>query len=225
VAPDRAYDQPRLMSLYAFSLNNPVRYVDPDGREPVLVLTEDVKITPTQQAALAQGVQFMNFVATGRHEKVSVVQNHSSNAFRGVDFNGKDIAVVVVKSSGKRRDVERRVRSVLRSGKVGKRRARKEAKTALRKVRTPNGTKTKVGLALRSSGIAIVGTSAVNSGDRGTGAVAHEAGHSLGLPHDEREDNVMNESVETGDTGNQQIEEDQQEIMQRTLRQRTRSGQ
>ncbi len=212
------------MSLYAFSLNNPVRYVDPDGREPALVLTEGVKITPKQQAALAQGVQFMNFVATGRHEEVSIVHNHSSNAFRGVDFNGKDIAVVVVKSSGKRKGVERRVRSVLRSGKVGKRRARKEAKTALRKVRTPNGTKTKVGIALRSSGIAIVGTSAVNSGDQGTGAAAHEAGHSLGLPHDEREGNVMNESVETGDTGNQQIEEDQQEIMQRTVRQR-RSGQ
>ncbi|MCP4903218.1 MAG: hypothetical protein GY906_40165 [bacterium] len=31
VAPDIAYDEPRLMSLYAFSLNNPVRYLDPDG--------------------------------------------------------------------------------------------------------------------------------------------------------------------------------------------------
>ncbi len=34
VAPDLAYDQPRRMSLYAFSLNNPVRYLDPDGRDP-----------------------------------------------------------------------------------------------------------------------------------------------------------------------------------------------
>jgi len=34
VAPDRAYDQPRRMSLYSFSLNNPVRYMDPDGRDP-----------------------------------------------------------------------------------------------------------------------------------------------------------------------------------------------
>jgi len=31
--PDLAYDEPRLMNLYVFSLNNPVRYVDPDGRE------------------------------------------------------------------------------------------------------------------------------------------------------------------------------------------------
>jgi len=30
--PDLAYDQPRRMGLYVFSLNNPVRFVDPDGR-------------------------------------------------------------------------------------------------------------------------------------------------------------------------------------------------
>ncbi len=29
--PDMAFDAPRLMNLYAFSLNNPLRYVDPDG--------------------------------------------------------------------------------------------------------------------------------------------------------------------------------------------------
>lgn len=34
IVPDLAYDSPRLMSLYAFSLNNPVRYMDPDGRRP-----------------------------------------------------------------------------------------------------------------------------------------------------------------------------------------------
>ncbi len=32
-APDLAYDQPRRMNLYSFSLNNPMRYLDPDGRE------------------------------------------------------------------------------------------------------------------------------------------------------------------------------------------------
>lgn len=32
--PDFAHDEPRRMSLYAFSLNNPVRYLDPDGRDP-----------------------------------------------------------------------------------------------------------------------------------------------------------------------------------------------
>jgi RHS repeat-associated protein len=31
-APDLAYDQPRRMGLYTFSGNNPLRYVDPDGR-------------------------------------------------------------------------------------------------------------------------------------------------------------------------------------------------
>jgi RHS repeat-associated protein len=30
-APDLAYDEPRRMNLYAFSLNNPLRYMDPDG--------------------------------------------------------------------------------------------------------------------------------------------------------------------------------------------------
>ncbi len=37
VAPDIAYDQPRRMSLYAFSLNNPLRYLDPDGHDAMLV--------------------------------------------------------------------------------------------------------------------------------------------------------------------------------------------
>ncbi len=30
-APDMALDEPRRMNLYAFSLNNPLRYIDPDG--------------------------------------------------------------------------------------------------------------------------------------------------------------------------------------------------
>jgi len=33
IAPGIAYDEPRRMSLYAFSLSNPVRYVDPDGKD------------------------------------------------------------------------------------------------------------------------------------------------------------------------------------------------
>jgi RHS repeat-associated protein len=33
-APDAAWAQPQRANLYAFSLNNPVRYVDPDGRDP-----------------------------------------------------------------------------------------------------------------------------------------------------------------------------------------------
>lgn len=34
VVPDLAEANPRRMTLYAFSLNNPVRYLDPDGRDP-----------------------------------------------------------------------------------------------------------------------------------------------------------------------------------------------
>ena len=34
VSPDLAYGEPRFMNLYSFSLNNPMRYVDPDGRWP-----------------------------------------------------------------------------------------------------------------------------------------------------------------------------------------------
>jgi len=32
-SPDLAYDQPRRMGLYTFVLNNPLRYIDPDGRD------------------------------------------------------------------------------------------------------------------------------------------------------------------------------------------------
>lgn len=34
VAPEMAHSAPRLAALYSFSLNNPLRYVDPDGRDP-----------------------------------------------------------------------------------------------------------------------------------------------------------------------------------------------
>jgi RHS repeat-associated protein len=33
-APDAAWDQPRRANLYSFSLNNPLRYLDPDGLSP-----------------------------------------------------------------------------------------------------------------------------------------------------------------------------------------------
>jgi RHS repeat-associated protein len=34
LAPDLAWDEPRRASHYTFSLNNPLRYIDPDGRDP-----------------------------------------------------------------------------------------------------------------------------------------------------------------------------------------------
>ncbi len=33
-APDGAWDEPRRASLYTYTLNNPLRYLDPDGRDP-----------------------------------------------------------------------------------------------------------------------------------------------------------------------------------------------
>lgn len=35
-APDEAWDAPRRAELYGFSLNNPVRYLDPDGMDPTI---------------------------------------------------------------------------------------------------------------------------------------------------------------------------------------------
>lgn len=34
-SPDSAYSDPRLSNLYSFSKNNPIRYLDPDGRKPL----------------------------------------------------------------------------------------------------------------------------------------------------------------------------------------------
>lgn len=53
VAPDLAYDEPRRMSLYAFSLNNPVRYADPDGRNPALVQGGRYAVVAAAAAAVA----------------------------------------------------------------------------------------------------------------------------------------------------------------------------
>ena len=49
-APDAAWDQPRRANLYAFSLQNALRYVDPDGRSPA-ELWRDLNIPGAGDAA------------------------------------------------------------------------------------------------------------------------------------------------------------------------------
>ncbi len=51
--PDLAWDEPRRANLYSFSLNNPLRYYDPDGREPYPTATEPH--ARAAQEALASG--------------------------------------------------------------------------------------------------------------------------------------------------------------------------
>src|SRR5690606_34895145 len=55
-APDLAYDEPRRMNLYAFSLQNPVRYVDPDGRAVVAGAVAACGAAPAACAAAAAAV-------------------------------------------------------------------------------------------------------------------------------------------------------------------------
>tara|TARA_R110002096_G_scaffold436100_1_gene667639 strand:+ start:136 stop:1257 length:1122 start_codon:yes stop_codon:yes gene_type:complete len=43
VAPDRAGAEPRRASLYAFSLNNPLKYLDPDGRDVIIAWGNNVE--------------------------------------------------------------------------------------------------------------------------------------------------------------------------------------
>jgi len=66
-APDAAYDEPRRMGLYAFNLNNPILYVDPDGRNPaVACLMPGISAVcvSVSQAAIAAGVGVLAWVSS-----------------------------------------------------------------------------------------------------------------------------------------------------------------
>lgn len=219
IAPDLAYDQPRLMSLYTFSLNNPVRYMDPDGRKPIVVLTEGVKLNKRQLASVKNGVRVMNTLVTGHDEEVTVITNSTSDAYKGVDQNGKDIAAVVVDSkSGGQKAVNKRVANVLRSAGSRKAKATRQAKkTSLGKVRKKGKT---MGVG-RADGVAVVGSEAAESSEGGTVPTVHELGHSLGLDHHESGDNVMHENGDSGGKGTE-LEGSQVEKMQQKYKRRNR---
>jgi RHS repeat-associated protein len=52
-APDLAWDQPRRSNLYAFSLNNPLRYRDPDGQNPAIAVAFERAAVAAAAAAAA----------------------------------------------------------------------------------------------------------------------------------------------------------------------------
>jgi RHS repeat-associated protein len=52
-APDIAWDEPRRANLYAFSLNNPLRYTDPDGEDAVAAIAAGCSTAPGACAAVA----------------------------------------------------------------------------------------------------------------------------------------------------------------------------
>src|SRR5690606_35041633 len=75
--PDLAYDEPRRMNLYVFSLQNPLRFVDPNGMEPTAVGTYD---------ALKKRYRFNE---NGRGEKATAVLNWPGRTY-AVWTMGKD---------------------------------------------------------------------------------------------------------------------------------------
>lgn len=56
--PDITFDEPRRMSLYVFSLNNPMRYTDPDGQNPA------VAAEPAAIAGAAAGAFVIVYTST-----------------------------------------------------------------------------------------------------------------------------------------------------------------
>jgi RHS repeat-associated protein len=64
-APDMAWDQPRRANLYSFSLNNPLRYMDPDGENPFVAVVEGCAANPTCSAAVASAAAVAVATVTG----------------------------------------------------------------------------------------------------------------------------------------------------------------
>ena len=64
--PDLAFDEPRKMNLYAFTLNNPMRYMDPDGREAgTVVLVGGCIVTGGGACAAAAGAAVATLALVG----------------------------------------------------------------------------------------------------------------------------------------------------------------
>jgi RHS repeat-associated protein len=80
--PDATWGQPRRANLYTFTANNPLRYVDPDGRE----------FTPAQDQAIAAQVELANtltyYVIAGMQDTIDYANSYEEHR-RGVENDAK----------------------------------------------------------------------------------------------------------------------------------------
>lgn len=91
--PDMAYTEPRRMGLYTYSMNNPLRYVDPDGRDPTYTTGYNDK-TGTTTFYVVEGADDVTV-----HAMVSFVRNDESSvsAFGGPDGTVADSYTTTMK--------------------------------------------------------------------------------------------------------------------------------
>ena len=83
VAPDTAGSEPRRANTYMFSLANPVRYVDPDGKDPADVANQ-IRI-PTREEFMAI-VEGYGELATARDNHDWILQERQQASLNAVEY-------------------------------------------------------------------------------------------------------------------------------------------
>lgn len=96
IAPDFEKSEPRRMGLYTFSLNNPMKFVDPDGQDVLLVLGTnmeqhafvDTTIDPTPESQVAARLRYQNAVIEALRTNGHIAENERNIRVlhAGVDF-------------------------------------------------------------------------------------------------------------------------------------------
>lgn len=126
-APHRAFAEPRRANLYTFSLSNPMQYIDPDGRDVVVVGTNVAKMKDVVTAAQGivkdagtiqgsvdkkNGVIHLKFAPSKSHKEMST----SQSKFIGLMGNHSKVVAVQNVREGLAKDAsEKKTDAALRA--------------------------------------------------------------------------------------------------------------
>ncbi len=73
-APDAAWDEPRRANLYAFDLQNPLKYVDPDGKNPAQACAMNAACSEAAGEAAEIGVGLVTTIVAASSDSLSSVR-------------------------------------------------------------------------------------------------------------------------------------------------------
>jgi RHS repeat-associated protein len=214
-APDAAWDDPRRGNLYMFTLNNPLSYIDPDGRDvaekqkhPVYrVKYQDTSTAKNLAAARKSIVEAMNNLPTGRIAAIAKTKNGTVSVTDSkAKMTGKGrSSIVLYDSDDKKSTAAAKSVSTAHSNAIDRQAANPAAPGAgavsgtvvaidLRNVQdsidqyikdNPNATKADIAAASKKFAEDVV---------------EHEVGHNIGLEHQKGSTtDLMNESFKFGE--------------------------
>ncbi len=203
-APDAAYDEPRRMNLYSFSLNNPVKYVDPDGRKPgsqqrrqiVFHISPNSKLgqAPTSVRKRVEGSALQTIVSKielaapgsigGGSAGLGLRTGRPTNSRK----KGATIHISVVSPNADRAHIVKRVRAQGHSQRTAARAVEGVKLGGATSKAKPYGGKW-TSEAFVNGDTLDLSNPEVAGANLGTIA-AHEVGHSVGVKHSDAEDDI-----------------------------------